>query len=431
MPHVEDSQVHAYLDGECSAAERDAIERHSGRCEPCRSLMEEAAVARSLASQLVGELPPDMEAPAWEEMLHRAGTNASSVSRSQGRWRRDLAWAATLVLAFGLGWQANRGFAPEVTSLSGDEGSAAPSQEGIADLADSGVAPPASPLAPAADDRLERSLQAIAPASPLPAVTADEVPEESAAGPATRRLDPAAAPEPLSMVAPSARVAADRRRQPSRAPEEIVSEVISGGAVAELEEQQGAAGDPEEDRLVAGRLQVSSQARALSSRYPSETGSAAAIDDLRISDELVVIDAAAAADWLGAPPLQLVGVGAVDVSVGPGTGLPDAARGRLMLQYRYVLESGIQVKLAQQFIGSTDEAPVGAGTSDAAVERREVVVPPRREGNVRSTVEGVVFSVHPNGERMLRWRDRRGYLVWMHGAADEATLRRLAAALRS
>ena len=48
-------------------------------------------------------------------------------------------------------------------------------------------------------------------------------------------------------------------------------------------------------------------------------------------------------------------------------------------------------------------------------EFRQLAAPRRQGGSVRSGLGTAVFSVHPNGNHMLRWRDRRGYLVWLRG----------------
>lgn len=443
MPHVDEGGMHAYLDGECTAAERIALEDHLRGCESCRSLIEDAAATRSLAAQLVGELAPEVDAPGWHEMLDRAGQSALQAPRSPRTWRRDLAWAATLVMAFGLGWQANREFAPGASNRPREIRLAEPAQKQGAELTEGTLAPPTSAVGPAPDDRFERSSRVNEPAPSLAAV-ADEAADDIAAAQPARRAERAAAPEPLSAAARSVVGAEEGLRAAARPDESVSGEVRGGALVADLQERRLALADREEDRLAAGRLPAPPQAIASAgiARPPSEAEAAVAVRDFRASDELAsrneltasselaAIDALAAEDWLGAPPLQLVGTGTVDVSVGPGGGLPDAARGRPVLRYRYVLEGGAQVTLLQQYVGSMADEAADLDVVDASAEFRQLEAPRRQGWRASSSLEDAVFSVHPDGDYMLRWQDRLGYLVWLRGDTDEASLRRLAAAVR-
>ena len=354
MPHVDDGQMHGYLDGECTAAERHLLERHIEDCDACRALLEEAAASKSLATQLLGELTPDVDSPEWQDMLERAGEEAPVGLSSPRAWRRDLAWAATMVLAFALGWQASRGYPPATPRVSGE-----------ARLAE-----------PTVDEPLERMRQATKLETPLAAADelVDEAEDDGAVARSARPTERTAAPTPRSLVAPPADPAAERKRAAVR--------------------PAGAGGDPTASR------------------------------------EIVAIDALAAEAWLGVAPLRLAGSNPVEVSVGPGGGLPDAARGRPVLRQRYVLAAGVEIYLAQQTSGSIDVDSADLDVSSTA-DRRQRFAPAAGEGGrAEPGVEGAVFSVHPDGERMLRWRDRRGYLVWLRGNTVEAELRRLAATLR-
>ena len=370
MPHLDDGQMHGYLDGECSASERHLLERHVEDCEACRTLLEEAAATQSLATQLLGELVPEVSTPEWQDMLERAGEVAPVAPPSQRAWRRDLAWAATLVLAFALGWQASRGFTPDTPNLVGE-----------ARLAE-----------PVADDPPERIPQATTLVTPQPAAAAGEVADEDAVARPARRAERAAAPTPRSVVAPPANAVAERRRAP-------------------------------------GRRQALTASASIAPP-PSEAESTVVAGDLSASRELAAIDLLAGEDWLGAPPLQVAGNNPVGLSVGPGGGLPDASRGRPVLWQRYVLGGDVELTLAQQYIGSMGAESIDLDISDAVARQQGLAAVPREEGGAAVGLENAVFSVRPDGARMLRWRDRRGYLVWLRGNADEADLRRLAATLR-
>ncbi len=452
MPHVEEGQVHAYLDGECTAAERAALELHIQECVPCSILMEESAATKSLATQLVGELAPDVEAPAWQALLDRVDEGVDDgpeertvpMPRPQRAWRRQLAWAATLVLAFTLGWHSSQGFAPNRSNLTGEVRlvepvGGGPNDQSAADpVASSSAAPPpvegpaasSSSAPPSVEPREspQRSLRA-AKASPVPALD-----EAAAQQPTARELaadgsvddDAAAAPPaPRSAVAQPAAAAAERLRRRARSEEVTTREALVGAAVAELEQ----------DRAVASVRQEAPPAPPAAAAAgvappPTETESALLRRDFRVADKMASIDALAAEEWLGAAPLRLVGATEIDVSVGPGGGLPDAFSGRPMLRHRYVLDDGAEITLLQQHVEMVDAELADLDAEEQVAERQQLAAAGRRGVRDGSGLERAVFSVHPSGERMLRWRDRRGYLVWLRGLAEEAHLRRLAGALR-
>ena len=136
MPHADEGRLHAYLDGALHAEDPEAaraLERHVDACADCRALLESEREIRDDAGALLGvSLPPSVSAaPPWDEILHRAGrgtegtTSAPSAAagmdpmgpvegagkrpgrRGRIRWLpagRPLAWAASVVLALGVGW---------------------------------------------------------------------------------------------------------------------------------------------------------------------------------------------------------------------------------------------------------------------------------------------------------------------------------------
>lgn len=122
MSHVDEGLLHAYIDGafETDAPERAEIEAHLADCADCRVRLEDALRVRDDAQRVLGRLaPPPREAPSWSEIVeaHAAGTGAApaagSVSASPRRGARpfrQLAWAASLVLALGAGWMARAMF---------------------------------------------------------------------------------------------------------------------------------------------------------------------------------------------------------------------------------------------------------------------------------------------------------------------------------
>ena len=95
MSHVDDGVLHAYLDGELPPAERARLEAHVAECAACRTRLEEERALVERASGLLGlAQPPERAAPPLHQLQRRRGS----------RLRVPLAWAASVVLAVGLGY---------------------------------------------------------------------------------------------------------------------------------------------------------------------------------------------------------------------------------------------------------------------------------------------------------------------------------------
>ncbi len=170
MPHLDEGTLTALLDDELAAQERQQAEQHLATCGDCRQLLDEVRGFAGEADQLIESVQP---APRTER---RPGVAAGP------RWDRlrPFAWAATLVIAAGLGWSAS---ARRFSDL-------APAAAGLADQKT-----PATPEAvtpPAADEAarpLEETRERVAPRQ-------DEAPRRQAAeapAPATTDMAKSAA----------------------------------------------------------------------------------------------------------------------------------------------------------------------------------------------------------------------------------------------
>ena len=93
MSHVDEGTLHAYLDGELPGAEMSRFTAHLAECVDCRARLEEERALVQRARDLLALVAPP-----------------SSRARKRAHpWRRlrlPLAWAATVALAFAIGFVA-------------------------------------------------------------------------------------------------------------------------------------------------------------------------------------------------------------------------------------------------------------------------------------------------------------------------------------
>ncbi len=99
MRHPDDGLIEEYLDGELPAEARGEFEAHAAGCDACHERIEAARAARSEAEELVALLG-EPEARAHTDELP---ASLRPTARRPIRWR-TLAWAASLVMAAGLGY---------------------------------------------------------------------------------------------------------------------------------------------------------------------------------------------------------------------------------------------------------------------------------------------------------------------------------------
>lgn len=141
MSHVDEGTLHAFLDGELTAVERERVDAHLKGCAACQARLAEERAIVERASRLLGmAIPPERAMPPLAQLRQRR--------LPWWRVRRPLAWAATLVMAVGLGWFA-RGFQARQSAVTG----AFDSQPSV--LARLQRAPGTPPAAPSSVDRLE------------------------------------------------------------------------------------------------------------------------------------------------------------------------------------------------------------------------------------------------------------------------------------
>ena len=194
MQHVDEGRLHAWLDGELPAGGPDgarALERHLAGCAACRARVEEERTIREAASAILRGADPGPP---------RVIPIASAPSAPRGRrtWVA-LGWAASVLLALGVGWIARPQPRDSIVLAPAPAPRApAPAQPGAPSVGLESAQVPASP-APAPQDRAERPAAAqTAPSvsAPSPAPDAAPVAAEEVRGTGSMGEVLAAAPPP-------------------------------------------------------------------------------------------------------------------------------------------------------------------------------------------------------------------------------------------
>lgn len=121
MRHVTDGDLHAYLDGALDQLPDDRgseVREHLSVCPVCRERLQDEEGLRSRAGEILGHPPLEALAlPSFEDLRERAAApeaggdphEGSALEEARTRYRGPirgipLAWAATVVLALGVGW---------------------------------------------------------------------------------------------------------------------------------------------------------------------------------------------------------------------------------------------------------------------------------------------------------------------------------------
>jgi hypothetical protein len=139
MSHVDDGALHAYLDGaldELPSARADSIRRHLEACARCAARLEVERRVRQDARRILSLAVPEVEPPSFEELRAYAAADVVEPKTSSSRLYR-LGWAASVLLAIGVGWLVRDGqldrfpteggvAASDVSGAAGDEPALAP-----------------------------------------------------------------------------------------------------------------------------------------------------------------------------------------------------------------------------------------------------------------------------------------------------------------
>lgn len=221
MSHLDDGVIHALLDGEIPSAELPPIQAHLGACAECRARLAGEQELLATSDRLI-EL---IEVPA--AALPVLPKRSSPVRRT---WPRNIAWAATVVLAAGLGYSArgSMGLAPEEKAAARETELARPAVPAApVPVAPVEQASAVRDAAPARSTR-ERRVAPDAVVTDKPAAANAGV---AAATPPVPRVETIPAP-PATSPAPMGQLKSARRlgAEPMRLEETVVTSADAGAA---------------------------------------------------------------------------------------------------------------------------------------------------------------------------------------------------------
>ena len=236
MSHVADGDLHAYLDGALEfypPRQAKRIREHLERCAVCRRRLDaESRVAGEARTVLAEATPPELIAPPLEELRRRAELRPVVETPARTSWRVHWAWAATVILALGIGWGVG----------------AWPGGSGPEEATRSEAASPAREPAAAPPDVRAAEADA-APAEGAAAVVAESETAQKSEAPGARMAESSAGADvsPSASAAPSAQAGTEERRSAladqtileRRAPQ-LSTPSIVGDASARLSELAGA-----------------------------------------------------------------------------------------------------------------------------------------------------------------------------------------------
>ena len=106
MSHVDEGALHAYLDGaldEYPATEARRVRDHLDACSACAERLQAERELRSDAHAMLGLVAPAVDMPSFEELRAYVERTRQVPPRTTVRITR-LSWAASVMLALGVGW---------------------------------------------------------------------------------------------------------------------------------------------------------------------------------------------------------------------------------------------------------------------------------------------------------------------------------------
>ena len=138
--HIPEEELHAYLDQALSRSQCVEIESHLAKCADCRDERDAIAALRDRTTALLARIgPPPIVPPAFEVIEARYGR-----VHQRRIWMARAGWAASVLVAIGLGWQAHEFIHPDTPAPS-------PTASALATTVDTGIPTGAAATTPAPD----------------------------------------------------------------------------------------------------------------------------------------------------------------------------------------------------------------------------------------------------------------------------------------
>ena len=270
MSHVDEGALHAYLDGaleEYPSGQARRIRLHLEHCARCDEALVEARKVRDRAERILASPDLSVTPPPFEELRRLARSSEHRESEPEGRRARPFAhrfgWAASVVLALGVGWILRGGTAvmPErgmdrVLAPVAEETGRPQSPEANVEADARSANDDALAREGAAPADLERAAIPAAP-EPLQAPALEVAPVLAA------REEEALADDLLSERVASAATA------PSASPQPGVELVVEGAPSPDVAGSQPAIGESDRSASLSG---IDAPRGALSSRVDAGTG---------------------------------------------------------------------------------------------------------------------------------------------------------------
>lgn len=377
MPHIEEARLHAYLDDQLPSRERSELEEHLATCAECRARIEEAERLVRESGALLERLDPGAPRPApWSEIEARG---AARGRRPRRAWLDPrLAWAASIALAFAVGWLTRGTQVPRELAQYEERAAFADSAAPLAQT------PPASEETQSAT----RIAQRESPAGAAAGARSAERPPEIVKAQRVEPKEEPATPQPVTREdARAAKLELERRDRAFAAPAAVPEPGAAPAPAAAPAPRQRL--DADTSRIALEQLVVTGESRRL-----ADEG-----DELVGGEGFFRAPPALAETWLGARVRTLPGHTLQNVEVGPGAAVHGGLRGRPVVRLIYKDAAGREITLLQQRDGAEAD-----GTAPALI-------------------------VAPSGLRAYRWTDG-GYVLTLTGPLGADSLRALAARVR-
>ena len=366
MSHVDEGRLSEYLDRRIEgSSDRGDIERHLAECAECRERLEEVRAIRERAAHLLSVATPAQVAmPQFAEIEARARARRAPQRVLAMRRLTALGWAATIVLAVGVGWLARGsfGFGGSQSEPLANRATAAAAETAKAAGQDSPVSADAAGRAPEGGAAFSQT----APAPPVAeAVDRDAAPAAAAPAPEPRRAEPQV--PALGNVA--------EREQPAAVAKVEAAEgirtrqAVAGGVVAAEERP---------DALGRGDVVVDSAANELLERA----------DEALRAKSWTGTTAQDAARHLGGPPHTVEGLPIESIRIGHVDGAPAVT----VVQ---ILPGGEQLEIVQWRSGDVESRVEQLRMAEEAARAQAPAAPTAgvRRSELVATRDGLVLVI--------------------------------------